>query len=64
VSGGEIGCTVARASEYEQLLLEKKILGHESFSAAGSEEFGKGGQEGGKEEKHDLHAGECRAGGR
>ena len=64
MSGGEIRCTVARASEYEQLLLEKKILGQESFGAAGSEEFGEAGHEGGKEEKNDFHAGECKAGGR
>jgi hypothetical protein len=44
VSGGEIGGTVARASEYEQLLLEKKILGEEGFGAAGSEEFDETGQ--------------------
>ncbi len=64
MSGGKIGCTLARASEYEQLLLEEKILSQDGLCAAGSEEFGKGGQEGGKEEKKDLHAGECRAGGR
>ena len=57
MSGGEIGCTVARASEYEQLLLEKKILGQDSFDAAGAEELSEGGQEGSKEEKNDLHLG-------
>ncbi len=45
-------------------MLEKKILGQDSFDAAGAEEFGEGGQEGSKEEKNDLHVGECRAGGR
>ena len=64
MSGGRIGCTLASASEYEQLLLEEKILSQDGLCAAGSEEFGKGGQEGGKEKKNDLHAGECRAGGR
>jgi hypothetical protein len=44
------------------LLLEEKILGHESFGAARSEKFREGGQAGGKEEKIDFHGGECRAG--
>ena len=64
MSGGEIGCTLARTREHQQLLLEKKILGQESFCAAGSEEFGEACQKGGKEEKNDFHAGECRAEGR
>ena len=62
MSGGEIGCPLASTSEYEQLLLEKKILGQEGFGAAGSEEFDETGQEGGKEEENDVHAVECRAG--
>ena len=62
MSGGEIGCTLARTREHQQLLLEKKILGQESFCAAGSEEFGEACQKVGKEEKNDLHVGECRAG--
>ncbi len=62
MSGGEIGGTVASASEHQQLLLEKKIFGQESFGAAGSQEFDEAGQEGGKEEKNDFHAAECRAG--
>ncbi|MEO6203355.1 MAG: hypothetical protein ABIU05_23855, partial [Nitrospirales bacterium] len=62
VSGGKIGGTLTRASEYEQLLIEKKILGQESFGAAGSQEFAEAGQEGGKEEENDVHAGEFRAG--
>ena len=64
MSGGEIGCPLARTREHQQLLLEKKILGQDRFDAAGAEEFGEGGQEGSKEEKNDLHVGECRAGGR
>ena len=62
MSGGEIGGTLASASEHQQLLLEKKILGQESFGAAGPQECDEAGQEGGKEEKKDVHAGECRAG--
>ena len=58
VSGGEIGCPLASASEYEQLLLEKKVFGQKGFGAAGSEEFTKAGQEGGKEEHKDVHAAE------
>jgi len=64
VCGGKIRCALARASEHQQLLLKEKILGQESFGATGSEEFSEGDQEGGKEEKNDFHAGECRAGGR
>ncbi len=45
-------------------MLEKKILGQESFDAAGAEKFAEGGQEGSKEEKNNLHVGECRAEGR
>ena len=33
-----------------------------AYGAAGSEEFDESGQEGGKEEKNDFHAEECRAG--
>lgn len=62
MSGGEIGCPLASASEHQQLLLEEKILGQESFGAAGSEEFDKASQEGGKEEENKVHAAECRAG--
>ncbi len=62
MSGGEIGCTLASASEHQQLLLEKKILGQEGFDAAGSEEFSEAGQKGGKEEKNNFHAAECRIG--
>ena len=43
MSGGEIGGTWMRASEYEQLLLEEKILGQESFGTTGSDEFVEGG---------------------
>lgn len=33
-----------------------------SFDAAWAEKFAEGGQEGSKEEKNNLHVGECRAG--
>jgi len=58
VRRGEIGCTVARASEYEPWLREEEIFGQDSLGTAGSEEFGESGQEGSKEEKNDLHTGE------
>lgn len=46
MSAGEIGCTLASTREHQQLLFEKKILGQDSFDAAGAEELSEGGQEG------------------